>query len=121
MVLFLVIVIILAMLCITMRSFNGAYRIYGGEKEMVAIFKMQDFVDLFKESIALTNQPPTVFLKDITKSYNYIENTCIVKRLNGNGQRKLCLEQIQFLTKYKDQTDILLYTGSAPGNMSGYV
>mgnify|MGYP006074375753 CR=1 FL=1 len=109
------------MLCIALRHCNGTYKVYGGDMELVSIFSMQDFVNLFKKSIALTNKPATIFFKDIPDEYPYTDDKCIMKKMNGNGQRKLCLEQIQFLTKYKDQVEILLYTGSGPGQMSGYV
>ena len=103
-----------------------SFEVCGGEeknKQKLATFCQPDYVELFKKSVALPLQKASVYLQDIPYKYKYPldNNTCVLKRMNGNGQRKLCLEEIQFLTDFGEQIDIVLYTGSAPGNMHGYV
>lgn len=99
--------------------------IRGGEipKDKLKSYYNDDiYYNLFKKYTALPPQPPTVYYKDIKDKIPFISgNYCDIIRNNGNGQRKLALEQIQFLTKIGDQIDILLYTGTAPGNLHGYV
>lgn len=124
------IIVLVLLICMVMKNPCETYRAIpvGGaldsrftNTEYINIFDNDDFKQLFKESIEMNYQPPSITLNDIPHKFPYSEHTCLLKSLNGNGQRKLCLEQIQMLTKFRNKIDILLYTGSAPGNMHGVV
>jgi len=98
--------------------------ITGGDaenKRIIPLFLEKEFKELFTKVLEMTIKTPYVTLKDIKYKYPYRENMCFVRVSNGNGQRKLALEGIQFLTKFHNRIDILIYAGSAPGQMHGLV
>ncbi len=107
---------------IYLDKLSKCYRITGGDnKRIIPLFLDKKFIELFTKVLKMTVKTPYVTLKDIKYKYPYKENMCFVRVSNGNGQRKLALEEIQFLTKYHNNIDILIYAGSAPGQMHGLV
>ena len=66
-----------------------------------------------------TYQPPLVLFSDIKLYREYtpgIKNTSI-----HIGQRKLLLNEIQFLTDFPAEPCLVVYAGAAPGNKTGYL
>lgn len=122
--LILILYLVLVICCLCMRS--CVYRITGGvnipKDRLNTYFSDKHYLDLFKKYIELPSQPATVLYNDIRDKVPFIsKNWCDILHNNANGQRKLALEQIQFLTKINKDIDILLYTGSGPGNLHGFV
>lgn len=111
--------LLVAVLCLDRTRYN----IRGGSenKDIIEIFKDPKFRELFKNALSMTMKSPMVMYDDIKYKYPYKEKSCFVRVANANGQRKLGLEEIQFLTKYHGDIDLLIYAGSAPGYMHGFV
>ena len=118
----LLLVLILLLLLIIIPV-NLSPVIVGGNPTPYNIYENKKYFKLFETAINLPPQDATIKFKDIPNRFNYIENTgtCRVLRANANGQRKLFLEQVQFLTMVHNKIDILLYTGTSPGSLHGYV
>ena len=113
----LIAILIVLFLALFMRGcYDGVRGGAGNPDCLTAEFKI-----LLKESLDLPLQPPVINLSDIPKSLTYRKGCKYPKTLNANGQRKLCLELIQFLTVMEKSLDTILYVGSAPGQMHGYV
>ncbi len=66
---------------------------------------------------AINDPKPTLYYDQMYYEYDYNSITGIAKHNCHIGQRKLLLNEIQFLSKYmpKDVQHIILYVGAAPG------
>jgi hypothetical protein len=80
-----------------------------------------DYVNTFLRGYN-KNYEPAVTINDIHEELPYDDNKSIVKLGSHNGQRKLLLTEIQFLTKSRNSNiKYCLYAGSAPGNKTFYL
>jgi len=63
--------------------------------------------------------PKIYFLSDLTQRLNYNENAESLKKAHldlHQGQRKLFLTELYFLTMYAELSKHILYVGAAPGD-----
>jgi hypothetical protein len=76
-------------------------------------FDFSNFKHLFLKNINII-KPPNEKI-DTLEYLKYTSGNRMLRRGDHIGQRKLLLNEIQFLTKYNDHK-ICIYAGSAPGN-----
>jgi hypothetical protein len=84
---------------------------------------MSDYKDFYKEissSTALVNKSPIIKFDDIAKRMHYRNNLRSYANLH-NGQRKLFISELQFLTNIYDKLDssktyYVVYAGAAPAH-----
>lgn len=76
-------------------------------------FDFNNFKKLFLKNIDIIKQPNEKI--DSLEYLKYTSGNRMLRRGDHIGQRKLLLNEIQFLTKYNEHK-ICIYAGSAPGN-----
>lgn len=64
--------------------------------------------------------PPVITFDDITGSLPYKEGQKPLTSIHI-GQRKLFINELQFLTQYARPADVVVYAGAAPGNKTGFL
>lgn len=79
-----------------------------------------EFLTLFGETRDMAEMPPTLTANDIAHTLQYTDRAPNTPSLHI-GQRKLFISELQFLTRYIDQADIVLYAGAAPGDHIGFL
>src|SRR5271154_3693878 len=77
------------------------------------------YVRLFNKAFFAVKFPPALTLTDIKYSLAYESGKRIPKPSIHNGQRKLFLSELQFLTQHNE--GIAIYVGAAPGNKTGFL
>ena len=78
------------------------------------------FTNLFLNAIKIRIDP-VVVLNDIKYILPYQEKSKLLKFGWHNGQRKLFLTELQFLTHVDKKTKYCIYAGSSPGNKTHYL
>lgn len=99
-------------------SFNNIKYIIGTElinldDEQTSLPKQFKLFKYLKDTV-LFNPIPSLFYDDLINEYSYETSYSITKLGCHYGQRKLLINEIQFLTYYAKQTNIIIYVGAAP-------
>ncbi len=65
--------------------------------------------------------PPAIVIGDIKTTATYDENKNPSLTSIHIGQRKLLMNEIQFMSEIDDERPLIVYAGAAPGNKTGYL
>lgn len=80
----------------------------------------ESFLKLFGQTRDMAEMPPTITANEIANTLKYSDNAPDTPSIHI-GQRKLFISELQFLTKYNNQADIVVYAGAAPGDHIGFL
>jgi hypothetical protein len=91
----------------------------GNNSTRTNLFSSNDYDKLFNKYTSMVNIAPTVTVKDIPQALKYRSHNQIYRTSYHIGQRKLFLNELQFLTnELKSINDVamVVYAGSNPSN-----
>lgn len=80
------------------------------------------YTDAFEQVHGTVPTKPLVHYSDISQELKYVEHQTIYTSAYHIGQRKLILNEIQFLTRiHPDEKAVVIYAGAAPSNKGAFL